>query len=435
MRVSGTRDARSTFKEATLAIPIAIVGCGGMGGRHLLGIKELYDSGLGNVRLEAVCDLRRDNAEHLADQAEALLGRRPEVFDDLLAMRAAMSELEAVSITTDARAHHTVACTALDMGVHVLCEKPLALTVRGCNHILAAQRRSGKLVSVAENYRRDPMSRLTKALLLAGAIGVPQLYLDIGASSGNRIIITPWRHQKLMGGMLLDGGVHNADMMLYYMGSPRQVYARIKLWETVRVKPRGDGGVSGFYERWFGEMPDAIEATAEDTLTSVIDFADGAMGQWTQSYAAHGRGFGHRVIYGSLGSLVPGGTRNGISPVLTLDDGEPLSGDPLLDLVPDYRLDAISAALFGGNRLASYDIAFPEADRKLLAIEYHEFGECIEQGREPEVNAEVGRRAAAVCYAAFESSLRNRPVTPEEIEREAVGDYEAEINADLGLHR
>jgi predicted dehydrogenase len=404
-----------------------------MGGRHLLGIKELYDSGLGNVRLEAVCDLRRDNAEYLADQAESLLGRRPAVFDDLQAMGSALPDLQAVSITTDARAHHAVASTALDMGVHVLCEKPLALTVRGCNRILAAQRRSGKLVSVAENYRRDPMSRLTKALLLAGAIGVPQLYLDISASSGNRIIITPWRHQKLMGGMLLDGGVHNADMMLYYMGSPRQVYARIALWEKVRVKPHGERGVSGFYERWFGEMPDSIEATAEDTLTSVIDFSDGAMGQWTQSYAAHGRGFGHRVIYGSLGSLVPGGTRNGVSPVLTRDDGEALSGDALLDFVPDYHLDAISAALFGGDRLASYKVTFPEADRKLLAIEYHEFGECILQGREPEVNAEVGRRATAICYAMFESSLQNRPVTPEEIEEEAAGDYEAEINTDLGL--
>ncbi len=35
-------------------VPIAIVGCGGMGGRHLLGLRELYDAGLGNVHLVAV---------------------------------------------------------------------------------------------------------------------------------------------------------------------------------------------------------------------------------------------------------------------------------------------------------------------------------------------------------------------------------------------
>ncbi len=404
-----------------------------MGGRHLLGLKELYDSGLSTVRLAAVCDLRRDNAEHLADEAAALLGQRPAVFGDLETMASAIGDLQAVSITTDARAHHSVACAALDLGWHVLCEKPLALTVRGCNAILAASERNGKLVSVAENYRRDPMSRLTRALLEAEAIGTPQLFLDISASSGNRIVITPWRHQKLMGGMLLDGGVHNADMMLYYMGNPRQIYARIALWERTRVKPKDSGGVSSFYERWYAEMPDSIEATAEDTVVSVIDFDSGAMGQWTQSYAAHGRGFGHRAIYGSRGSLIPGGTRNGVSPALKLDEGDELSGDGLLELVPNFHLDTITAALFGGDRMASYSVPFPAADRKLLAIEYHELGAAIQTGTTPEVDGLVGRRAVAMCYAAFESSALNRPVTPEEVEAETTATYETEINTDLRI--
>ena len=54
-------------------LPLAIIGCGGMGGRHLLGLKELLDSGLNNVELAAVCDLRRDNAERLAEAAEVNL--------------------------------------------------------------------------------------------------------------------------------------------------------------------------------------------------------------------------------------------------------------------------------------------------------------------------------------------------------------------------
>ena len=63
------------------------------------------------------------------------------------------------------------------------------------------------------------------------------------------------------------------------------------------------GAVGGFYERWHDEMPESIEATAEDTLISVISFESGTMGQWTQSYAAHGQGFGHKGVYGSTGSL------------------------------------------------------------------------------------------------------------------------------------
>ena len=411
-------------------IPLAIVGCGGMGGRHLLGLKELQDSGLNNIELAAACDVRRDNAEHLADEAERLLGRRPAVFEDLGKMAAAVAGLQAVDITADAAAHHAVAIAAFDLGLHVLCEKPLGLTVRACNRILAAQGRSGKWLSVAENYRRDPMSRLTRALLDAGAAGAPQLFMDISAGSGNTIVITPWRHRKDSGGMLLDGGVHNADMMLYYLGDIREVYARVALWEKTRYKPKGEGGVSGFYERWQGEMPESIEATAEDTLTAVISFKSGAMGQWTQSYAAHGCGFGHKVIYGSQGSLIPGGTRNGVSPALKRDDGvgDEISGAPLLHLVPDFHLDAVTARLFGADRLASYSVPFPAADRKLLAIEFHELGECILNGTTPEVDGLVGRRAVALCYAAFESSALNRPVTLDEVEAEQVGSYETEIN-------
>ena len=408
--------------------PLAIVGCGGMGGRHLLGLKELQDAGAENVELVAVCDLRRDNAEHLADEAGKLLGRRPAVFAEMEQMTAALPDLQLVDITTEAAAHHAVAVSAFELGLNVLCEKPLGLTVRACNRILAAQQRSGKMLSIAENYRRDPMSRLTRALLDAGAIGSPQLFMDISAGSGNSIIITPWRHKKDSGGMLLDGGVHNTDLMLYYLGDIQEVFARTALWEKTRYKPKGGGGVSGFYERWYGEMPETVEATAEDTLTAVFNFKSGAMGQWTQSYAAHGQGFGHKVIYGSLGSLVPGGARNGVPPVLKVDSREELSGDALLDLAPDYHLDAITARLFGGDRLGFYQVPFPAADRKLLAIELYEMGECILNGTQPEVDGLVGRRAVAMCYAAFESGMLNRPVTLDEIEAGDVDAYEVEIN-------
>lgn len=409
-------------------LPIAIVGCGGMGGRHLLGLKELVETGSDNVDLVAVCDLNRDNAAHLADKAQDLLGRRPLVYENLEKMASEVNDLQAVAITTEAGSHHTVACAALDLGLHVLCEKPLALTVRGCNMILEAQRRSGSLLSVAENYRRDPMSRLTRALLNAGVIGDPYLFLDISASAGNRIVITPWRHKKQAGGMLIDGGVHNADMMLYYMGNVRQVSAQVRLYERTRTKS-GSGTVSDFYQHWYKEMPELIEATAEDTLAAVIDFENGALGQWTQSYAAHGHSFGHRVVYGSKGSLKPGGTRNGVSPTVKPDDQDEMTDRALLDLVPDLTLDTITARLFGADRLASYTIPFPDADRKLLAIEYHELGTCVSTNQAPEVDGLAGRRAVALCYAAFESSFLNRPVTLDEIESERTGAYEAEINA------
>ena len=215
-------------------MPFAIVGCGGMGGRHLLGLKELAATELCNVELVAVCDLRRDNARHLADEAERLLGRRPLMFEDMEDMVGAVPDLLGVDITTDSGSHHAVASAALDLGLHVFCEKPLALTIRGCNLIIEAQQRSRKVLSVAEQFRRDPMCRLVKAVLDAGVIGDPTMLFEIGASGSNQIIILPWRHYKYVGGIIVDAGVHSCDLMQYYMGEAREVYAQTRLWEPVR---------------------------------------------------------------------------------------------------------------------------------------------------------------------------------------------------------
>ena len=51
-------------------------------------------------------------------------------------------------------------------------------------------------LSVAENYRRDPINRLAKALLDAGAIGAPRLMLHNTIGGSNRMLISVWRHQK-----------------------------------------------------------------------------------------------------------------------------------------------------------------------------------------------------------------------------------------------
>jgi len=408
-----------------------------MGGRHLLGLKELYDTDWCNVELVAVCDLRRDNAEHLAGEADKLLGRRPHVFEGMEAMARALPDLQGVDITTDSGSHHVVAVAALDLGLHVLCEKPLAITIRGCNRIIEAQRRAGKVLSVAEQYRRDPICRLTKALLDAGVIGSLYALLEIGAGSGDQIIILPWRHDKYAGGIIVDAGVHTCDLMQYYMGNAGQVYARTRQYEPIRYKGSRIG-VAHFYEHWASEVPSSIVATAEDSLISIIDFQSGATGQWTSFMAAHGQGFGYSAIYGSRGSLHSPGARNGRPIVVHLDpggerSGGELSGDALLDLVPDFHLDAPTARLFGGDRLGSYAFPFPEADRKLVAVEYHEFGECIRTGIRPEVDAYVGRKALALVNAALESSVLNRPVTLDEIESEQTAVYEADINAHWGI--
>src|SRR5579885_1296416 len=95
-------------------------------------------------------------------------------------------------------------------------------------------RGKGKILSVAENYRRDPINRLAKALLDDGAIGTPQLMIETGIGGGNQLFITPWRHQKLRVTLTLDAGVHNADILMYYMGDVESVFGDARLYEKYR---------------------------------------------------------------------------------------------------------------------------------------------------------------------------------------------------------
>ena len=149
---------------------LALVGCGGMGTRHLYGLRELAQSPFNNVELVALCDINRDNAELAASEAEKLLSIRPSVFTDLETMTRQAPELMAVDVVTDPSVHHTVVCQALDLGLHVLVEKPLAISVKACRMMIDAAARNGCKLSVAENYRRDPSARLVSA----GVAKMPQ---------------------------------------------------------------------------------------------------------------------------------------------------------------------------------------------------------------------------------------------------------------------
>src|SRR5690349_3587062 len=113
-------------------VNIAAVGCGGMGRRHLNGMAALYQSSQCNLELVAVCDTREDNASWLADEAERLLGARPKVYTEIGRMAREIDDLRAVDVTTDVVSHHAVLQSCFQAGLNVLCEKPLALTLRGC---------------------------------------------------------------------------------------------------------------------------------------------------------------------------------------------------------------------------------------------------------------------------------------------------------------
>ncbi len=413
-------------------VKLAIVGCGGMGRRHLAGIAELAKTDHNNVLLAAVCDLDARKAEALADEADGLLGTRPQVFTDAARMAAEVEGLEAADCTVDTGVHHRVATALLDLGLHTMCEKPLALTIRGCDLVMEAAERSGKVFSVAENFRRDPINRLVRALLDDGAIGDRQFIMETTVAGRNSLFITPWRHMKLSGALTLDAGVHNADILQYYFGDPASAYGQTRLFEKTRVKDNA-AGPGGFWEAWADDVPETINPTGEDAMFGTVNFANGAIGQWVFHYAGHGMPFNHRMVFGTQGSIAAPGDRNGRPIRLVLDDGTDLSDERVLEYAPSYRLSPVAAELFGGDRVWTYDFDFVTTDRKIVALEYYEFAECIRSGARPEVDGAVAKRAVALVYALFESGVAGRPVTIDEVESGAVDAYQREIDEHLGL--
>src|SRR4029079_12285487 len=232
----------------------AAVGCGGMGRAHLNGMAALYKSSQCNMELVAVCDLNQENANWLADEAEKLLGARPRVFADIAEMARQMPELQAADVTTDSGSHHAVARICLEAGLHVMCEKPLAVSVRGCNMLLETAKRKERGLSVAENYRRCPVQRLTKALLDDGAIGDVRYVTYQSVRGGDAIQITPWRHMKMTASMPIDAGVHSADMLRFLFGEPKWIWGETRLHEKVR-RNTGSTGPGGMYARWVASFP------------------------------------------------------------------------------------------------------------------------------------------------------------------------------------
>ncbi len=384
-----------------MPLAIGIVGAGIMGRRHVLGMQRLKAVGYSSFELAAVCDIVPENAERMAAQSDALLGHRAQPYTEVDAMLRG-TKLDALIITTTPERHLEVALKAFSAGLHVMAEKPITLTVAEGLQLVQAGRAAGRKVAVAENYRRDPINRLGKALVVAGAIGNPFLMVQASSGNGEFVVMTPWRHRKDRGGIVVDMGVHYADILEYYLGPIERVVGMSAVIDAERVDLQGV----------------RHPADAEDLSVGVMRFHGGAIANWLLSIAGRGEPMFARTIYGAGGSLSIPGDRSGkpLSLVQRRAGADAaVPHDELLRLVPDFALDATAAALFGGERLSSYDIPWADIDANLLAIEQADFADAILNDREPEVNGEQGLRALAVMAGLLESEGLGRILSLEEI--------------------
>lgn len=403
-------------------LTLALIGCGGMGRRHLRGLQKLQVIGHQRFRLVAVCDIFAANAELAANQAEELLGERPQIFSSPTEMANAIGAVDAVIVTTMPDSHAQVGAEAFSLGMNVMVEKPIALTVEQGIELIAAAEKAGRKLAVAENYRRDPINRLAKALIEAGVIGSIHLAIQSSSGSGERVIITPWRHKKESGGIVVDMGIHYADLLEYFVGPITSVYGLNGIVDEKRIDSEG---------KWHN-------ADAEDLSVGVARFENGAIGNYLIDCAGRGNGHFSRLIYGSKGSIEIPHDRSGKPLKLSLRrDGTDtqLSPDEQLALVPDFALDDVTAKLFGGNRLGSYELEFAGIDANLLAIEQDDFASAIVEDRSPEVDGHFALRSLAIAYGFIESEHVGRPLDVDSLIKAENSPYQASIAAASGSAR
>ncbi len=396
-----------------MTLKMALCGCGGMGRRHIRGMQKLQAAGHLSFDLVAVCDLFPQSAEGAAALAQDLLGRRPAVHTDL----ATLQGVDALIITTSPETHASLGMAAMDLGMHVMVEKPIDLTIAQGRRLIDAAKRTHRKLTVAENYRRDPINRLARALIDAGAIGTPYLSIQSSSGGGERVAITPWRHLRAKGGIIIDMGIHYADLQEYYLGQLTQVVGMNALIDRERVDAQGQRHPSD----------------SEDVMAGVARFQNGAVLHYLMDRAGRGEGHFVRTIHGTGGSLAIPSDRTGkplqLSQRRNLED-ELVPESEQLALVPDFALDDVTAALFGGERLSSYQMEFADIDANLLGIEQAEFVAAIIEDREPEVTGEVGLRALALLLGFLESELLGRTLSMDELLQAESMPHQALIEAE-----
>ncbi len=196
----------------TAPLRVGVIGLG-MGLSHI----KAYQKCPGASVL-AICDLNEALLKSTAFSMEI-----PETFTDPDKMiRSGM--LDAVSIATPNALHHPLTLAALEAGLHVLCEKPMAMNAGQAREMVATADRCGRKLAIHYNHRMNPAVQWIARAAQAGELG--EIYYARTIWHRRRGIparasFLDKRHSG--GGCLIDLGVHMLDQTLYIMGYPQLV--------------------------------------------------------------------------------------------------------------------------------------------------------------------------------------------------------------------
>jgi len=199
-----------------MAIKMAIVGFGGMGGYHFSSIKEKLND---VVTVKGVYDFRPDRREFAKSQGLVVYPSLEECLSD--------PEIELVLVSTPNNYHHDISINALRHGKNVICEKPVTLNSKELEEVIAVSKETGKVFTVHQNRRWDRDYRIVKEAVESGILGKP--YMIESRVQGSKRVLQEWRGRKENGGgMVLDWGIHILDQAMWLDKSKvTEVYANL----------------------------------------------------------------------------------------------------------------------------------------------------------------------------------------------------------------
>ncbi|HEU5315688.1 MAG TPA: Gfo/Idh/MocA family oxidoreductase [Chloroflexota bacterium] len=399
-------------------IRLGVIGCGGIAlSKHLPALAILKKAGLDNFEVAALCDAADANLDKAAAYARRAFGTEPLTYRSWEELVAA-GTVDAVDICLPHGLHHVVGIACLDAGIHVVVEKPPAVSLKTGKRFVEAAARNNRILSAAIPMRRLPGQRAVHwALNDARLIGdVRTFFHNItsfkapspSASDANR-----WRRDRVMGGgnTVLDSGTHFTDSLRYLYGEVEQVYAE------VRAYPDGGGTVLG---------REALVQHRENVVMAVITFKSGVIGTWCWSTIAAGRETRTCVIHGTEGSIEDANYAEG-SIVC-----HPFKGPAELRKRDGTCLSMRELQVRHQRAIGPEAVQklFPNGVTDEFALTLWDFLEAIEMGRAPEISGADGLISQAVAEALYESSWSGQAVNVDKLlSGETPSLWQADIDA------
>lgn len=269
-------------------LKVGVVGTGSISRAHLDSYRNNPD-----VELYAICDVQEERAKAVAAQYGV---QERNAYTDYRKMLED-PELDAISVCTWNNSHAATSIAALEAGKHVLCEKPLCMTVEEALEVEKAVRKSGKVLQVGFVRRYASNVRTLKEFIDAGDLG--EIYY--AKASCLRRLGNPggWFADKSKsgGGPLIDLGVHVIDLCWYLMGRPKVKSVSGNTYK--RLGNRSNIRNLSFYK---AADYDAAKNDVEDLANALIRFENGASLMVDVSFTLHARNDELTVkIYGEKG--------------------------------------------------------------------------------------------------------------------------------------